>query len=178
MLRLVRFAVLGATALVGAMLMAPPAHAAASPVPAVPKPGELVVKRDGTVVRGPALPAPKATGAMSPADSLPIWTSIWTQDTNGNSEHIWIGNADESTSIPGSVWHKWQNPDGSMSGAVSLDGWFTSGMDVCNNADGRLEIFGRAGGADLVHKWQMLRRQLGLRPGHRQRQPENAHQVP
>jgi hypothetical protein len=149
-----RIAVLGAAALLGATLLAPQAHAASSWVP-VPEPGGLVIKRDGTVLRAPAATKPTASGDVSPAASLPVNYWLWMQDDNGLWEYFWIGSADGTLSIPGSVFHKWENTDGSMSGPVSLNGWFTSGMDGIINIDGgRLEIFGRAGGGDLVHIWQ------------------------
>jgi hypothetical protein len=79
-----------------------------------------------------------------------VGEAICVYNSDGRQECFWVN------SVPGEVWHQYErSPGGSWSGAESLGGVATSGIDVAQNADGRLEIFVRAAGADLAHKWQL-----------------------
>jgi hypothetical protein len=79
---------------------------------------------------------------------------VCINNADGRQECFWVGTA-TGYSVPGAVYHQWQlSPGGSWSGVASLGGTAYSGVDVSRNADGRLEIFVQAAGADLNHKWQ------------------------
>jgi hypothetical protein len=126
MIRAVRGIAVGIAVVVAAVLAPPPDIAAASTLPACTQ--------------------------AAPQDYL----SIDVQDANLVNEKFWVGTSDSShPTVPGALWHKWQNADGSYSGAVSLGGYLTSGITGAKNADGRIEIFGRAYGGDLAHIWEL-----------------------
>lgn len=128
-----RVIALGAAVLLAVTLQASPAHATA--------PG-IAASKPGTVAGAKFLPE--------------VDKDIWLTDQDGLMEHFWVGGSDGSLSIPGNVWHTWENAStGQQSGAVSLNGYFTSGIAGFQNVDGgRLEIFGRAAGGDIDHIWE------------------------
>jgi hypothetical protein len=126
MIKSVRGIAVGIAVVVAAILVPPPDVAAASTLPACTQ------------------TAPQA------------YSGISVRDANNYNEIFWVGTSDETQpTIPGALWHKWQNADGSYSGAVSLGGYLTSPISGTKNADGRIEIFGQAAGGDLAHIWEL-----------------------
>jgi hypothetical protein len=81
------------------------------------------------------------------------WSEISLKNRNLRNEIFHVG-TQYSIAIPGAVWHKWQNADGSYSAPVSLGG-YTTGISGGTNDDGRLEVFAPAYGGDLAHIYQL-----------------------
>jgi hypothetical protein len=127
--------------------MAGPAVAATPPSPTPP------------LTAAPTAPRVLAGHAHGPAKS-----GITPQDAggvtlvnqDGRLEDFWVGTSN-TIQVPGALWHQWQISPGSSnwSAPASLGGYLTSGIDGASNADGRLEVFGRAAGNDLAHIWQV-----------------------
>jgi hypothetical protein len=84
-----------------------------------------------------------------------INAQVCTYNKDGRRECFWVGTA-TGYSVPGAVYHRYEiTPGGPMTAPVSLGGWATSGIAVTKNQDGRIEIFVRAAGGDLAHRWQV-----------------------
>ncbi|MEV0274261.1 MAG: hypothetical protein HOV71_07175 [Hamadaea sp.] len=88
--------------------------------------------------------------APSPAHAGDWGATVTEKNSDGRAEKFWVGG-------DGAVWHAWATTPGGPidSGNYSLGGIVSSGVGVTHNQDGRLEIFGRAAGGDLNHKWQL-----------------------
>jgi hypothetical protein len=146
MIRPARVFTVGFVVLLGVMLTPPPV--AASPSSARTGEGHRIV----APVR---LAGITSFPACSQTDIDPqAWPLITLTDVDGLAEKFWVG-TQNGHSVPGALWHEWQNTDRTYSAPVSLGGWLTSDIAGASNNDGRLEIFGRAGGGDLAHIWEL-----------------------
>jgi len=87
-------------------------------------------------------------GAPTPAHAGRLGDIVEEVNKDGRREKFQVRS-------DGSIWHTWQITNGGYYWDTGqLDGHANSGIGVIHNKDGRIEIFVRADGGDLVHRSQ------------------------
>ncbi|WP_157545998.1 hypothetical protein [Hamadaea tsunoensis] len=112
--------------------------------------GVVAVEAPATAAGNPIiLPAPNVVGSAC-AGSAGL---LILGNSDGRRELVWLGTS-TTWNYDGTVYHKYEQLDGSWSGAVSMGLHGYGGLAGARNADGRLEVFTRDGDDQLRHDWQ------------------------